>query len=81
MIYYYVITCFIPILKFFTISFGDCQSLQWRLVLVWSLGTEVLPAITLSAPNIIIFPRALIKCLSSQSWGNIQFPITTDAVL
>ena len=55
MIYYYVITCLIPNLNFFTISFGDWQNLQWQLVLVWSLGTEVLPDVTPSAPNIIIF--------------------------
>jgi len=27
--------CFIPNLKFFTISLGDCQNLQWWLGLVW----------------------------------------------
>ena len=46
---------FISNLNFFTISLGDCQNLQWQLVLVWFLRTEVLPDVTPSAPNTIIF--------------------------
>ena len=73
MIHYYVIMCFIPNLNFFTISFGNCQNLQWWLVLVWSLGTEVLPDVTPSAPNIIIFLQVTLHTCFKNA-----YPVKTE---
>ena len=60
MIYYYPITCFIPNLSFLTISFGNCQNLQWWLGDVWFLRTKALSEITPRATNIVISPEVTL---------------------
>src|ERR1700720_226987 len=63
-IIYCPITCSIPNLIFFTISFDDCQNLQWRLGLVWLWRQKRLPIALWACGKLVHKCLLELVCLS-----------------